>query len=48
MFAIEGKLLWQFGNKTTLRKVQKILRNATVSENTFQSFNVEVYEKFVF
>ena len=30
----------------TLRKVQKILRNATVSENTFQSFNMEGYEKF--
>ena len=30
----------------TLRKVQKILRNATMSENTFQSFNMEVYEKF--
>ena len=29
----------------TLHKVQKILRNATVSENTFQSFNMEVYEK---
>ena len=33
---------------TTLRKVQKILRNATVSENTFQSFNMEVYEKIFF
>ena len=29
----------------TLRKVQEILRNVTVSENTFQSFNMEVYEK---
>ena len=29
----------------TLSKVQKILRNATRSENTFQSFNIEVYEK---
>ena len=32
----------------TLSKVQKILRNATRSENTFQSFNIEVYEKFFF
>ena len=32
----------------TLSKVQKILRNATRSENTFQSFNIEVYEKFYF
>ena len=32
----------------TLRKVQKILQNATVSEYTFQSFNMEVYEKFFF
>ena len=26
-------------------KVQKILRNVTVSENMFQSFNMEIYEK---
>ena len=32
----------------TLSKVQKILRNATRSENTFQSFNIEVYENFFF
>ena len=32
----------------TLLKVQKILRNVTVSENTFQSFNMEVYKKFYF
>ena len=32
----------------TLSKVQKILRNATRSENTFQSSNIEVYEKFFF
>ena len=32
----------------TLSKVQKILQNATRSENTFQSFNIEVYEKFFF
>ena len=32
----------------TLHKVQKILRNVTVSENTFQSFNIEVYEIFFF
>ena len=31
---------------TTLSKVQKILRNATRSENTFQSFNIKVYENF--
>ena len=30
----------------TLSKVQKILRNATRSENMFQSFNIEIYEKF--
>ena len=30
----------------TLSKVQKILQNATMSENTFQSFNMEVYETF--
>ena len=35
-------------NEYTLSKVQKILRNATRSENTFQSFNTEVYEKFFF
>ena len=29
----------------TLPKVQKILQNVTVSENMFQSFNMEVYEK---
>ena len=33
---------------STLSKVQKILRNATRSENTFQSFNIEVYENFSF
>ena len=32
----------------TLRKVQKTLRNTTVSENTFQSLNMEVYEKIFF
>ena len=32
----------------TLSKVQKIPRNATRSENTFQSFNTEVYENFFF
>ena len=32
----------------TLSKVQKILQNATRSENTLQSFNIEVYEKFFF
>ena len=33
-------------NNNTLSKVQKILRNATRSENTFQSFNIEAYENF--
>ena len=33
---------------STLSKVQKILQNATRSENTLQSFNIEVYEKFFF
>ena len=33
---------------STLSKVQKILRNATRAENTFQSFNIEVYENFFF
>ena len=33
---------------STLSKVQKILRNATRSENTFQSFNIEVYENVFF
>ena len=32
----------------TLRKVQKILLYALKSENTFQSFNMEVYEKIFF
>ena len=32
----------------TLSKVQEILQNATRSENTFQSFNIEVYENFFF
>ena len=32
---------WQY----TLRKVQKILLYALKSKNTFQSFNMEVYEK---
>ena len=35
-------------NFCTLSKVQKILRNGTMSENTFQSFNIKVYEKFFF
>ena len=34
--------LYQYCN--TLSKVQKVLRNATRSENMFQSFNIEVYE----
>ena len=33
---------------STLSKVQKILRNARRSENTFQRFNIEVYENFFF
>ena len=32
----------------TPSKVQKILGNATRSENTFHSFNIEVYENFFF
>ena len=32
----------------TLRKVQKILLYALKSKNTFQSFNMEVYEKIFF
>ena len=35
-------------SSNTLSKVQKILQNATMSENTFQSFNIEVYENFFF
>ena len=35
-------------NVITLRKVQKILQNALKSKNTFQSFNMEVYEKIFF
>ena len=31
-----------------LRKVQKILLYALKSENTFQSFNMEIYEKIFF
>ena len=34
------------GTITTLSKVKKILRNVRSSENTFQSFNIEVYENF--
>ena len=33
---------------TTLSKVQKIFRNATRSENTFQSIYIGVYENFFF
>ena len=36
------------GTITTLSKVKKILRNVRSSENTFQSFNIEVYENFFF
>ena len=32
-------------SQNALSKVQKILRNATRSENTFQTFNIEVCEK---
>ena len=32
----------------TLQKVQKILLYAPISENTFQSFNMEVYENFFY
>ena len=32
--------------RTVSNYVQKILRNATRSENTFQSFNIEVFENF--
>ena len=35
-------------NIHTLQKVQKILLYALKSENMFQSFNMEVYEKIFF
>ena len=41
---VKGFIMKQF----TLSKVQKILRNATRSENTFQSFSIEGYENFFF
>ena len=48
MNMIETRTIDQTITFYTLSKVQKILRNATRSENTFQSFNIEVYENFFF
>ena len=41
-------LVVSWGSCYTLWKVQKILLYALKSENTFQSFNMEVYEKIFF